>query len=168
MRIVRIRSVFHHRPILKAEQQFAVRLPCNGVYRHLPHGFVPFCHRVVVFGQGVDKLLDQKSLFLFLCVCDHVFLIRKQRIIRLNEPFAYILLIEMRRGAFVLEFTVNGIKVYFQILNQIPQQALIALAYELNIGKPYSLTELSRTHWEIKRINLVEVLEKAGYRVFKL
>ncbi len=62
----------------------------------------------------------------------------------------------------------NGIKVYFQILNQIPQQALIALAYELNIGKPYSLTELSRTHWAIKRINLVEVLEKAGYRVFKL
>ena len=62
----------------------------------------------------------------------------------------------------------NGIKIYFQILNQIPQQTLIALAYELNIGKPYSLTELSRTHWAIKRINLVEVLEKAGYRVFKI
>lgn len=26
----------------------------------------------------------------------------------------------------------------------------------------------SRTHWAIKRVNLVEVLEKAGYRVFKL
>ncbi len=62
----------------------------------------------------------------------------------------------------------NGIKVYFQILNQLPQQALIDLSEDLCIGGARAFTELSRTHWAIKRINLVEVLEKAGYRVFKL
>ena len=62
----------------------------------------------------------------------------------------------------------NGIKVYFTKLNQLPQQVLIDLSYELSIAGAKSYTELSRTHWAIKRINLVEVLENAGYRVFKL
>ena len=62
----------------------------------------------------------------------------------------------------------NGIKVYFTKLNQLPQQVLIDLSYELGIAGAKSFTELSRTHWAIKRINLVEVLENAGYRVFKL
>ena len=62
----------------------------------------------------------------------------------------------------------NGIKVYFQILNQLPQQVLIDLSEDLCIGGARAFTELSRTHWAIKRINLVEVLERAGYRVFKL
>lgn len=62
----------------------------------------------------------------------------------------------------------NGIKVYFTKLNQLSQQVLIDLSEDLCIGGARSFTELSRTHWAIKRINLVEVLEKAGYRVFKL
>lgn len=62
----------------------------------------------------------------------------------------------------------NGIKVYFTKLNQLPQQVLIDLSYELSIAGAKSFTELSRTHWAIKRINLVEVLENAGHRVFKL
>ena len=62
----------------------------------------------------------------------------------------------------------NGIKVYYQILNQIPQQTLNAFSDDLCLKLPHSFFELSRTHWTIKRINLVEVLEKAGYRVFKL
>ena len=62
----------------------------------------------------------------------------------------------------------NGIKIYYQILNQLPQQALIDLSEDLCIGGARAFTELCRTHWAIKRINLVEVLEKAGYRVFKL
>jgi hypothetical protein len=62
----------------------------------------------------------------------------------------------------------NGIKVYFTKLNTLPQQVLIDLSYELGIAGARSYTELSRTHWAIKRINLIEVLEKAGYRVFKL
>ena len=62
----------------------------------------------------------------------------------------------------------NGIKVYFTKLNTLPQQVLIDLSFELGIAGARSFTELSRTHWAIKRINLIEVLEKAGYRVFKL
>lgn len=62
----------------------------------------------------------------------------------------------------------NGIKVYYQILNSLPQQVLIDYSEDLCIGGARSFTELTRTHWAIKRINLVEVLEKAGYKVFKL
>jgi hypothetical protein len=62
----------------------------------------------------------------------------------------------------------NGVKVYFTKLNQLPQQVLIDLSEELCIGGARAYTELSHTHWAIKRINLIEVLEKAGYRVFKL
>lgn len=62
----------------------------------------------------------------------------------------------------------NGIKVYFQILNPIPQQVLIDHSEELCIGGARSYTELCRTHWAIKRINLVEVLERSGHKVFKL
>ena len=50
----------------------------------------------------------------------------------------------------------------------LPQQVLIDLAADLCIGGAKAYNELSRTHWAIKRINLVEILEKAGYRVFKL
>lgn len=62
----------------------------------------------------------------------------------------------------------NGIKIYFTKLNTLPQQVLIDLAADLCIGGAKVYNELSRTHWAIKRVNLVEVLEKAGYRVFKL
>ena len=62
----------------------------------------------------------------------------------------------------------NGIKIYFTKLNTLPQQVLIDLAADLCSGGAKAYNELSRTHWAIKRVNLVEVLEKAGYRVFKL
>lgn len=62
----------------------------------------------------------------------------------------------------------NGIKIYFTKLNTLPQQVLIDLAPDLGIGGAKAYNELSRTHWAIKRINLVEVLDKAGYRVLKL
>jgi len=76
----------------------------------------------------------------------------------------------MFRYGYVTDIKVqdNGIKVYFQTLNMLPQQVLIDLAEELCIGGAKAYNELSRTHWAIKRINLVEVLEEAGYRVFKL
>lgn len=62
----------------------------------------------------------------------------------------------------------NGIKIYFTKLNTLPQQVLIELSADLGIDGAKACTEFCRTHWAIKRINLVEVLEKAGYRVFKL
>lgn len=62
----------------------------------------------------------------------------------------------------------NGVKIYFRILNNLPQQLLINLSEELCIGRASSYTELCRTHWAIKRVNLVETLEKFGVKVFKL
>ena len=62
----------------------------------------------------------------------------------------------------------NGIKINFQKLNDIPQQLINDLAFELNLGRASSYNELNRTHWAIKRINLVEELKNKGIRVFVL
>lgn len=62
----------------------------------------------------------------------------------------------------------NGIKVYYQILNWIPQQRLNDLAMQLGLGSATSFNELNRMHWAIKRINMVEVLREAGIRVFSI
>lgn len=59
----------------------------------------------------------------------------------------------------------NGIKVYFYKLSAIPQQKLNELALELALGKASSFNELNRTHWAIKRVNLIEELRKAGISV---
>jgi hypothetical protein len=62
----------------------------------------------------------------------------------------------------------NGIKVYYQVLNWIPQQRLNDLAMELGLGRTTSFNELNRMHWAIKRINMVEVLREAGIKVFSI
>lgn len=60
----------------------------------------------------------------------------------------------------------NGIKICYQTLNAIPQRRLFDLMRELDIlGRP-SFSELSRTHWAIKHVNLVEELRDAGITVF--
>ena len=60
----------------------------------------------------------------------------------------------------------NGIKICYQTLNAIPQSRLFDLMRELDIlGRP-SFSELSRTHWAIKHVNLVEELRDAGIAVF--
>lgn len=59
----------------------------------------------------------------------------------------------------------NGIKVYFYKLSAIPQQRLNEIAFELAFGKAASFNELNRTHWAIKRVNLIEELRAAGISV---
>lgn len=59
----------------------------------------------------------------------------------------------------------NGIKIYFHPLNLIPQQKLNEFGFELGIHSSSALTELNRTHWAIKRINLIEALKDAGISV---
>jgi len=59
----------------------------------------------------------------------------------------------------------NGIKIYYACLNYIPQQRLNELAFELGIKGTSALNELNRTHWAIKKINLVEALRDAGIPV---
>ena len=60
----------------------------------------------------------------------------------------------------------NGIKIYYQTLNAISQKRLNELICELSIeGRP-TFNELDRTHWTIKRVNLVEELRDAGITVY--
>lgn len=67
-----------------------------------------------------------------------------------------------------IEVQDDGIKVFFQAFNTIQQQKLIELSQELCIDGAKSYTELCQTHWAIKRVNLIEILENAGFRVVKL
>lgn len=62
----------------------------------------------------------------------------------------------------------NGIKVYYQILNWIPQQKINELRFELGIEGSSTLNELNRMHWAIKKINVVQVLREAGIAIFAL
>ena len=59
----------------------------------------------------------------------------------------------------------NGIKIYFQPFTYIDQQTINNIAFELGIGNRTAITELNRTHWTIKRINLIEALTDAGISV---
>lgn len=62
----------------------------------------------------------------------------------------------------------NGIKIYYQFLNQIPQERLNALLLELGLQGNANFNELNRMHWSIKKINLVEVLRENGIQVFSM
>ena len=59
----------------------------------------------------------------------------------------------------------NGIKIHFRPLSTIPQQRLNEIAYKLAIQCASSFNELNRTHWTIKKVNLIEELKAAGISV---
>ena len=59
----------------------------------------------------------------------------------------------------------NGIKIHFQSLWPIQQQRLNEIIFQLAIGGTTSFNELDRTHWAIKRVNLIEELRAAGISV---
>ena len=59
----------------------------------------------------------------------------------------------------------NGIKIYYQRFCNIPQQRLNEIMLRLAIKGSSSFNELNRTHWTIKRINLIEELRAAGISV---
>ena len=59
----------------------------------------------------------------------------------------------------------NGIKIHFQPLSPIPQQRLNEMAFQLGIQGMPTFNELNRTHWAIKRVNLIEELRSAGISV---
>jgi len=59
----------------------------------------------------------------------------------------------------------NGIKIYFQKFCCFPQQKLNEIALNLAIKGSSSFNELNKTHWAIKKINLIEELRTAGINV---
>ena len=59
----------------------------------------------------------------------------------------------------------NGIKIHFQSLWPIQQQRLNEIIFQLAISGTTSFNELDRTHWAIKRVNLIEELRAVGISV---
>jgi hypothetical protein len=59
----------------------------------------------------------------------------------------------------------NGIKIYFQRFCTIPQQRLNEIMFNLAIKGSASFNELNRTHWAIKRLNLIEELRAANMSI---
>ena len=59
----------------------------------------------------------------------------------------------------------NGIKIYYQILNEITQQTLNEHLFELALSGNDRFNELNRTHWAIKKVDLVTTLHEIGIRV---
>lgn len=59
----------------------------------------------------------------------------------------------------------NGIKIHFRSLWSIQQQRLNEIIFQLAIDGTTSFNELNRTHWAIKRLNLIEELRAAGISV---
>ncbi|HFU3862579.1 TPA: hypothetical protein ACGPAZ_000210 [Streptococcus suis] len=62
----------------------------------------------------------------------------------------------------------NGFRIYFNKLNDIPQQRLNELCEELDLWSATHFTEFNRSHWSIKNIDLVAELKKAGIPVLSM
>lgn len=56
-----------------------------------------------------------------------------------------------------------GIKISFVPMFDIPQSVIIEMSDDLMIEGTEFYTELCRTHWTIKNVNLVQKLREAGY-----
>jgi len=63
-------------------------------------------------------------------------------------------------------FEDNGIRLYFQTFYPIPQKRLNGLVFELGFVYSSSFNEFNRTHWAIKRVDLLAVLKAAGLNLF--
>jgi len=59
----------------------------------------------------------------------------------------------------------NGIKIYFRPLSTVPQQRLNEIAFKIALQGASAINELNRTHWAIKKVNLIEELKAAGISV---
>ncbi len=60
----------------------------------------------------------------------------------------------------------NGIKIFYHIMVYFPQQILNERAFDFAIRGASAFNELNRTHWTIKRINVVEELRSVGIGCF--
>lgn len=60
----------------------------------------------------------------------------------------------------------NGIRIEFQMLSQLPQHSLNVIYRELALAGRPNINELHRTHWTIKKVDLLDELRIAGIDVF--
>jgi len=59
----------------------------------------------------------------------------------------------------------DGIKIYPQIVYLLPQQRLNEALFELDILGSSSFNEFNRTHWSIKKIDLIAELHELGFQI---
>lgn len=60
----------------------------------------------------------------------------------------------------------DAVKIYPQIICCLPQQKLNEACFELDMGGDSSFNELNRTHWSIKKIDLLAELRELGLQVY--
>ena len=70
--------------------------------------------------------------------------------------FGYIRQIKVRK---------TGIKIYPQILYLLPQQRLNEALMDLDLWGDTSLNEFNRTHWSIKKVDLISELQELGFQL---
>lgn len=58
-----------------------------------------------------------------------------------------------------------GVKIKPSIIYLIPQQRLNEALFELDLYGSGALNELNRTHWAIKKVNLIEELQELGFNI---
>lgn len=62
----------------------------------------------------------------------------------------------------------NGIELYFHPIFAVPQAKLSEKVFELGLSGRYKrYNELNHSHWTVKKIDLMEVLDDAGLNPFK-
>ena len=59
----------------------------------------------------------------------------------------------------------EGIWIYFYKMRNVTQQVFNEHAAEVGIEGTEFKNELDCTHWSIKRVNVLETLEKAGHKI---
>ena len=60
----------------------------------------------------------------------------------------------------------DAVRIYPQIICCLPQQKLNEACFELDMGGDSSFNELNRTHWSIKKIDLLAELRELGLQVY--
>ena len=60
----------------------------------------------------------------------------------------------------------DAVRIYPQIICCLPQQKLNEACFELDMGGNSSFNELNRTHWSIKKIDLLAELRELGLQVY--
>lgn len=67
-----------------------------------------------------------------------------------------------------IEIRKNEIKIGFNVIISVPQLEIINMSNSLMIEGTEFYTELCRTHWTIKNVNLVKILKAKGFCPYQL
>ena len=101
------------------------------------------------YGWDDEKLDKIKKLHAIICA-------EYNKDVPLDEQQGVIALIKR------IQFKQNEIVVFFQAIMPIPMSSIKANLFELGFEHEW---ELTRTHWSIKNVNLMEVLADAGFNI---